>query len=196
MATLQEDHDMSDALKRLFQFKAWANDELLNSLATLGDDSPITGLAIRALSHTHVVDRIFLAHMMREGHAYASANLSELPTLADLSADLRASDLEYLGYAGALDAGQLAEKIDFAFTDGEPGRMSREEMLLHVITHGAGHRGQVSALMLLNSAPPAKDGFTTYLHEAEAVQRRRGEGGGGIAGDLAWCHRNSRDPSP
>jgi uncharacterized damage-inducible protein DinB len=72
-----------------------------------------------------------------------------------------------------LDPGRLAEQIDFAFTDGVPGRMSREEMLMHVITHGTGHRGQVSALMLLNSVTPAKDGFTAYLHEAEASTRRR-----------------------
>ena len=44
---------------------------------------------------------------------------------------------------------------------------------MHVITHGIGHRGQVSAVMLLNSAAPAKDGFTTYLHETEASTRRR-----------------------
>ena len=44
---------------------------------------------------------------------------------------------------------------------------------MHVITHGVGHRGQVSALMLLSSLPVAKDGFTTYLHEAEAATRGR-----------------------
>jgi uncharacterized damage-inducible protein DinB len=164
---------MHDTLHRLFQFKAWANDQLLTALAGLGDDSPVTGLAIKALSHTHVVDRIFAAHMRRAAHAYASANLSGMPTLADLSADIRKTDREYLDYVSGLDRGQLAEQIDFTFTDGAPGRMSREEMLMHVITHGIGHRGQVSAVMLLNSAPPAKDGFTTYLHEAEAPARRR-----------------------
>jgi uncharacterized damage-inducible protein DinB len=51
-------------------------------------------------------------------------------------------------------------------------------MLLHVINHGTGHRGQVSAVMLLNSVPSAKDGFTTYLHEAEASARRRASGQG------------------
>jgi uncharacterized damage-inducible protein DinB len=51
--------------------------------------------------------------------------------------------------------------------------MSREEMLMHLITHGVGHRGQVSAVMLLNSLPPSIDGFTTYLHRAEAETRRR-----------------------
>jgi uncharacterized damage-inducible protein DinB len=96
-----------------------------------------------------------------------------MPTLEDLSAAIRKSDQEYVEYVSALDADQLAERIDFAFTDGAPGRMSREEMLMHVITHGAGHRGQVSAVMLLNSVTPAKDGFTTYLHEAEASTRGR-----------------------
>ena len=164
---------MQDTLKRLFQYKAWANDELLTSLAKLGRESPITGLAIKALSHSYVVDRIFAAHIRRKAHAYRSANLSEMPTLEDLSADTRASDREYIDYVSALDHGQLVEQIDFAFTDGAPGRMSREEILMHVITHGIGHRGQISAVMLLNSATPATDGFTTYLHKTEASTRGR-----------------------
>jgi uncharacterized damage-inducible protein DinB len=165
---------MHDTLQRLFRYKAWANDELLTALAALGDDSPVTGLAIRALSHSYIVDRIFAAHLRRQTHEYASANPAVQPALADLSRDIRASDREYVDYVDALDDAQLSERIDFAFTDGAPGRMSREEMLLHVITHGVGHRGQVSAVMLLNSLPAAADGFTTWLHRAEAMERRRG----------------------
>jgi len=164
---------MHDTLQRLFQYKAWANDELLTALAKLGDESPITNLAIKALSHTYVVDRIFAAHLRRKTHAYTSANLNEMPTLEDLSADMRTSDREYVDYVSALGRDELAERIDFAFTDGAPASMSREEMLMHIITHGVGHRGQVSAVMLLNSVPPVKDGFTTYLHNAEASTRRR-----------------------
>jgi uncharacterized damage-inducible protein DinB len=122
---------------------------------------------------TYVVDQIFGAHLRRQDHGYTSANLSKMPTLEDLSADLRRSDREYVDSVSALDRDQLAEQIDFEFTDGAPGRMSREEMLMHVITHGVGHRGQISAVMLLNSVTPAKDGFTTYLHNAEALTRRR-----------------------
>ena len=44
---------------------------------------------------------------------------------------------------------------------------------MHLITHGAGHRGQISAVMLFNSLIPANDGFTTYLHKTEALARRR-----------------------
>ncbi|MGB6310418.1 MAG: DinB family protein [Steroidobacteraceae bacterium] len=164
---------MNDTLRSLFRFKAWANDELLTALARLGADSPIVPLAIRALSHTYVVDQIFAAHLRRRDHGYTSPNLTQMPTLEKLSADIRLGDREYVDYVSALERDPLAERIDFAFTDGAPGRMSREEMLMHVITHGAGHRGQVSAVMLLNSVPPANDGFTTYLHKAEASARRR-----------------------
>lgn len=115
--------------------------ELLTALAELGAKSPVTQLAIKALSHTYVVDQIFAAHLRRKHHAYTSANLNQMPKLEDPSSDIRASDHEYVDYVLALDHDQLAERIDFAFTDGAPGRMSREEMLTHVITHGVGHPG-------------------------------------------------------
>lgn len=169
---------MRDTLQRLFAYKAWANDGLLTALATLEAGSPVTGLAVKALSHTHVVDGIFAAHLRRKPHGHASPNLGELPSLQALSADLRASDREYQAYVGTLDRAQLDERIDFRFTDGSPGRMSREEMLMHVITHGVGHRGQVSALMLLHGLTPAADGFTTYLHTTEAASRGRSEPAG------------------
>jgi uncharacterized damage-inducible protein DinB len=164
---------MQDTLLRLFRYKAWADDELLGALSRLGGQSPVTNLAVKALSHTHVVDRIFAALIKHEAHGYTSANPDETPALEDLATDIRASDRDYIDYVSALDGRQLAERIRFTFTDGAAGFMSREEMLLHVITHGVGHRGQVSALMLLNCLTPAKDGFTTYLHEAEASSRRR-----------------------
>jgi uncharacterized damage-inducible protein DinB len=167
---------MQDTLLRLFRYKAWANDELLRRLAALGDDAPVTELSVKALSHSHIVDRIFAAHLRREPHAYPSANASEMPPFRQLCDDIRETDREYLDYVSTLDRERLDERITFQFTDGAHGCMSREEMLMHVITHGIGHRGQVSAIMLFDSVPPARDGFTTYLHEAEASARGRGAG--------------------
>jgi uncharacterized damage-inducible protein DinB len=164
---------MQKTLLRLFRYKAWANDDLLKALAQLPPESQVNRLAIKALSHTYVVDRIFAAHLNRTEHAYEAANLAELPGLGQLGLELRSSDQEYISLVSGLSRGDLDEQIDFTFTDGAPGRMTREEMLMHVITHGIGHRGQVSALMLLNSLPPARDGFTTYLHAAESLERGR-----------------------
>lgn len=164
---------MRDTLQRLFRFKAWADDKLLTALTELDDKPSVTGLAIKALNHSYVVDRIFDAHLKGKPHPYASTNPDDLPTLEDLSTQMRASDQTYLDYVSTLGRDKLSEQIDFTFTDGAPGRMSREEMLMHVITHGVGHRGQVSALMLLHAVAPATDGFATYLHQAEGMQRRR-----------------------
>jgi uncharacterized damage-inducible protein DinB len=164
---------MPSTLERLFMFKAWADDELLTDLARLGDEHPVVGHALKALSHTLIVDRIFAAHLRNGKHAYTSANSHELPTLHDLSTSLRTSDLEYVAYTSGLNRKQLTERIHFTFTDGAPGCMSREEMLMHLVVHGAGHRGQIGALMLMSALAPSRDGFTTYLHATEAHLRGR-----------------------
>ena len=72
--------------------------ELLTALARLGPlrRLTITRLAIKALSHSYVVDRIFAARLRRKAHPYTSPNLSELPTLDNLAADIRTSDQEYI----------------------------------------------------------------------------------------------------
>lgn len=169
-----------DTLERLFRYKAQANDEMLVAMQRFGDATPAKEIALRILNHTHVVDRIFAAHLTGAGHGYSSANTREAPTLEELSGAVRASDRWYIDYVSGVDDARLHERIDFTFTDGEPGRMSREEMLLHVALHGASHRGQVGWMMLENAvAPPAGDRFTSYLHKAEATARRRPAASGG-----------------
>lgn len=163
---------MTTTLQRLFHYKAWANAALFADLAKCGNDSQIAQLSIKALSHTHMVDRIFTAHLRRQPHSFASANLGQMPALEDLCEHMRDSDAEYIDYVSTISPTELAEVIDFTFTDGATGRMSCEEMLMHIITHGVGHRGQISALMLLNSLKPLPDGFATYLHEVERPERR------------------------
>ena len=160
-------------LERLFRYKAQANDEILAAMRLFDDASPAKEIAIRVLSHTYVVDRIFAANLTGAEHGYTAANKSEAPTLEELSGAIRTSDQWYIDYVSRLENAQLAERIDFTFTDGAPGRMSREEMLLHVTIHGASHRGQVGWIMIENSITPPADRLTSYLHKAEASARRR-----------------------
>jgi len=81
-----------------------------------------------------------------------------------LRAPVRRVDEWYLQYVDSLSEAQLAEPLEFTFTDGSAGRMTREEMLAHVITHGNSHRGQVSALLHALSIPLPRDIFTHFLH--------------------------------
>lgn len=165
--------DKVSTLERVFSYKAKANSEILAAMRQFDDASPATELAIRVLNHTYAVDRIFAANLQRAEHGYTSPNPLQVPTLEELSEAIKKSDQWYIDYVSRLDETQLAEHIDFTFTDGLPGRMSREEMLMHVTIHGAGHRGEISVIMMQNSVTPPGDGFTSFLHKAEASSRRR-----------------------
>lgn len=160
-------------LERLFRYKAQANGQIIAAMRLLDGASPAKEIATRALAHTYVVDRIFAANLTRAEHGFTSVNTSQAPALEELSEAVKTNDRWYIDYALHLANGQLAETIDFTFTDGAPGRMSREEMLLHVAIHGAYHRGQIGWIMMENSIMPPADGFTSYLHNAEASARRR-----------------------
>lgn len=160
-------------LKRLFEYKAWANAEALAAMAQMDAQAPTTEIAIRTMSHTLVVDEIFAAHMKGVPHAHEAANTRHAPQLADLSEVIRANDRDLVDYVSGLADEDLGEVIDFTFTDGEPGRMSRGEMLMHLIVHGGLHRGQVGWIMTLDGVTPPADGLTGYLHKAEATARRR-----------------------
>ena len=163
-------------LERIFSYKAKANDEILAAMRQFDDASPAREIAIRVLSHTYAVDRIFAANLTGAAHGYTSPNPSQAPSIEELSATIKTSDQWYINYVSRLDEAQLAERIDFTFTDGLPGRMSREEMLMHVTVHGEYHRGQISLIMMQNSITAPGDGFTSFLHKAEASTRRRPAG--------------------
>jgi uncharacterized damage-inducible protein DinB len=165
--------DKVSTLERVFSYKAKANSEMLAAMRQFDDASPAREIAIRVLSHTYAVDRIFAANLTGTEHGYTSPNPSLAPSLEELSEAIGKSDQWYIDYISRLDEIRLDERIDFTFTDSLPGRMSREEMLMHVTVHGEYHRGQISLLMMQNSATPPGDGFTTFLHKTEASSRRR-----------------------
>jgi uncharacterized damage-inducible protein DinB/putative sterol carrier protein len=160
-------------LRRLFAYKAWANDAMLRAAQSFEPESPAGEVALRILAHTHVTDRIFAAHLTGGEHGYTSANPIGAVSRDELFEAMRASDAWYAGHAPDLGSDDPTERIDFSFTDGDPGRMSQTEMLMHVLIHGAYHRGQVAWIMGERGAAPPADGFTTYLHTSEAATRRR-----------------------
>src|SRR5271165_1329480 len=165
--------DQFSTLERVFSYKAKANEEIITTMRKFDDAFPAKEIAIRVLNHTDAVDRIFAANLTGTAHGYTSANPGLAPSLEELSAAIKTSDQWYTNYVSLLDEARLAERIDFTFTDGLPGRMSRDEMLMHVAVHGEYHRGQISMIMMQNSITPPGDGFTSFLHKAEASTRRR-----------------------
>lgn len=160
-------------LLSLFKYKAWANAGLFAELGKLdpAGQQAERQAAIRVMNHTYVVDRIFAAHLCGEQHGYAGTNTAETPELDALGAAVAASDRWYLEYIEKAPPESLREDLRFTFTDGAAGRMSREEMLAHVVTHGNYHRGAVGRILAQMSVTPPRDTFTVYLHKAEPGRR-------------------------
>ena len=161
-------------LQTLFGHKASINEQLLDALASANPQQHREGVkaAMDILNHIYIVDRIFRAHLLGEKHDFASAKTDSTPELSELRALTAETDAWYLQYVSDLSADQLAEIIEFEFTDGDSGTLTREEILLHVITHGSNHRGNVSQLLKSVSITPPRDLFTKFLHESEPVRRR------------------------
>lgn len=165
---------MPTLLSHLFHYKAWANEELFTAMRALEEKAYAAErrAALLILSHAHVVDRIFVANLQRLQHGCTTTDPDEPRTLGELSSAARETDRWYVGYVSRLTQIELAETLDFTFTDGgEHGRMSREEMLAHVITHGVYHRGEVGRILSQLSIARPRDIFTGYLHKTEPMRR-------------------------
>lgn len=159
-------------LESLFAYKSWADNELFERLATLpAERAEALEGCIRTLNHIHVVDRIFRAHLGGEARPFDATNTRDLPALAQLREDVAATDAWYRDYVATLAEASLPEVLAFTFTDGDAGRMSREEMLLHVVMHGGYHRGNVGQMLKAVAVNPPRDLYTKFLHQSEPQRR-------------------------
>lgn len=176
-------------LKGMLAYQAWANDELMETLAGLG---PSQGAgehhaAIRLMNHIHLVSRIFAAHLKGVAHGHASDNTPDTPEPRELRAALAEVDRWYLDHLETVSKQELAEPVAFVFTDGGKGCMTRQEMLTHVVLHGSYHRGEVGRMLARIAVSPPWDTYAVHLHRAEPARRLQGErmpaeiaGGAGI----------------
>lgn len=160
-------------LTSLFQYKASIDEELLDAWNSLSDTKPSPNLqsALRVLNHAHIVDDIFAANLLNRPHGYTASWTSEPPAFGDLASAIRSTDRWYLNYVLQLTQEDLEELVDFTFTDGGQGRMSREEMLAHVITHSGCHRGEIGRLLPEIENTTMRDVFAGYLHRTEPERR-------------------------
>ena len=162
----------TETLKSLFGYKSWANSELFSLLATLPPErSEQLQACTRTLNHIYVVDRIFRAHLSGEPRPFDATNTKATPSLEQLRTDVETTDAWYQNYVSNLTDTALSELVAFTFTDGDRGRMSRDEILVHVLTHGGYHRGNVGQVLKSISVAPPRDLYTKFLHLSEPARR-------------------------
>jgi uncharacterized damage-inducible protein DinB len=154
-------------LLQLFQHKAWCNRALAEALRAAPADADRYQMAVILLTfeHTSIVDRIFKAHISGEAHSFAAVAGDRRPDLETLAGAMAETDAWYIDYVRRAPAAELDEVVAFTFVDGDPGRMTKGEMLAHVITHGASHRGAIGKMLEGMNVPGAPDMVTTFVRE-------------------------------
>lgn len=163
-----------NTIQSLFAQKSWANNELFNLIATVDSTQHVEAIhaATRTLNHVYVVDCIFQAHLQGKQHGYDATNTEVTPDLGDLQLAAAETDAWFETYVSTTVGATLSEMVRFRFTDGDSGEMTREEMLLHVVTHGAYHRGNVGQVLKSISVAPPRDLYTKFLHLREPSRRK------------------------
>jgi uncharacterized damage-inducible protein DinB len=166
---------MSTLLVSLFEYKAWANRELHAALERFDakQHPELFQAMLRTLDHVSVVDQIFRDHLSGSTPSFATTQSDRVPSLPELRAVVADTDAWYVEFVSNIGADRLQQRIAFAFTDGDRGAMSREEMLLHVITHGGYHRGSVGQMLEDTGVDSPPDSLTKFLHRHEPERRLR-----------------------
>ena len=164
---------MNDMLATMIRSQEWADTEFLDAIERLEEDrhGAEYASALRLLDHINVVARIFAAHLAGEAHGFRSDTTEPTPTIEAVRAAAARTNRWYLDYVRTVGPEVLAERVRFTFTDGDKGCMSRQEMLTHVVLHGAVHRGEVGRILAQIGAVIPWDTFAVFLHHSEPARR-------------------------
>jgi uncharacterized damage-inducible protein DinB len=151
-------------LRTMTRYKAWAGEAFLAVVRTLPESAllaprPIVfGSLIRTLHHAYLMDLVWQCHLLGKPHGLSTRNPEAHPSIDALVEAQRAIDAWYAAYADGLDEAAASVMIDFEFIGGGAGRMSRSDIVLHVVNHTTYHRGHVAGMLYdLGVFPPATD---------------------------------------
>jgi uncharacterized damage-inducible protein DinB len=152
--------DILDYLHRLFAYDDWANREVLAALR-----SAVNPLArsLKLIAHILSAEGLWLARLNQQ-----KAALPVWPelTLAQCEAEANKLGISWSSYLDDCEESGLSRQIKYVNSKGESWTSQVDDILLHVITHSAYHRGQIASDMRAAGLTPA---YTDLIH---AVRRK------------------------
>lgn len=146
-----------ERLRREWSYDAWANAEVLRHLQR---ESLPPANAVGLFAHVLGAQSEWLARL--EG---AKSSLAIWPklTLDELGLEHERLRAGWTRFLEALSDAGLERQVSYTNSKGQPWKTSVEDILEHVLMHGAYHRGQIaSALREAGITPP----YTDYIHAA------------------------------
>lgn len=163
---------MTGAYKKHFVYQVdyqhWANEVLFNSLDRLDEAGrqSAQGLFFSSIHHTvdHMltVNKLWLGRLRREQSFPTSFNTIYQPVWRDLKNHFRAHLREMQHWLEAQSDDFFEDELHYTSSDGERRHNWIHDILTHMMTHMAHHRGQVSAVATRLGAPAPEMDFLYY----------------------------------
>ena len=159
-------------IRMLTRYNKWANNMLLDAIATLPPDevtkkraAAFGGMSF-ALAHVAIVDQIWQAHLLGKDHGFKSRTTESPDSLSALTEKLNETGDWYIQYADSMTEPLLNEKLSFLFVDGGAGEMTRGDILIHVCNHKAFHRGHIGDMFYQSGFRPPSIDLPVYIRDA------------------------------
>jgi len=158
-------------IRQLYDYNAWANARVLDAAAALTPEQFTRDLgssfpSVRdTLTHVMAAEHVWLARW--RGHSPRRLlDAAEFPTLGDVRARWAEVERELSEFVRGVTDDSLGRVIAYTNTRGEEWRYALGQMMQHVVTHSAYHRGQVTTMLRQLGARAVLTDFLAYLDEA------------------------------
>jgi len=140
-----------------FSYTKWADRETLASLERAGEPP---ARALQIMAHILAAEQLWLNRLRNEASATPVWPDWTLAQCAASAGNIHAQWNEYLH---TLTVDDMSVRISYTNSQGEQFSNEIGEVLTHVVTHGAYHRGQIAAELRRAGFTPA---MTDFIHAA------------------------------
>jgi len=151
-------------LEMLTRYKAWANALFYECVSELSYEQltapqPIAfGSLIHTLNHSYLMDFVWKSHLVGTEHGLDTRNPEETHNFQRLRHEQELIDIWFVEFAKSLSEEKADGAIEFNFIGGGDGRMTRRDIILHVVNHTTYHRGHAADILYhFNVMPPTTD---------------------------------------
>ena len=150
---------LADHLRRQLAWTAWADLESLRSIEAMAQP-PAHG--IRVIAHIVACERLWLYRITADPRPVV---VWPAWGLADVGRDLSEMTIAWREFGAGLDEASLARPVAYVNSLGESWTSALQDIVTHVISHGAYHRGQIAGAVRRTGGEPA---YTDFIHAARS----------------------------
>lgn len=147
--------DLTVHFRRLFSYDAWANQEVIRAMKAA---DPLPGKSLKWITHINGAERIWWDRL--QSHPQSVPVWPDW-TLQECEARTREMDRFWMEYLAQKTEPSFFNPVSYVNSKGESFSSTPYDILVHVVTHSAHHRGQIAADMREAGFTPA---YTDYIH--------------------------------